>query len=586
MRYWACTLSCQLILGLFAPQALLAQVATTVNGADANTNTNATLNINGGTINLGGGGSIGGGSVGGGGGGTSLAGGGTILSGSSVPPISSGSSIPPISQGGSIPSPNATAAPVPVAAPVVSNVAPATPVLPVTSVTPVLSAIYPINSATMPPAMPQQVSPLSSIAPLVNITAVTNSAMNSAMTSSVGFALPATSVPLSPLGSYLSPNTKTPPPTNGHSPAVSDSSSPAGRKPTAESAQQNYSQTSIAYIDNGEFSTSFLDSALPALEEKNTSDSIVYAEITQSSADPAGVYSPKLVSINWNTNQVVDPTGFDGVAKMDDVAGIIQPANYDGQPLVNGLPEEQMLPGTELLPSEGGNDFGRHYLSSTSTENSDSPLVLVGTLGKSAAVPIIPDELMRPGFWFSPQATVSAADSRSCNLHNGSILIYPESDFEVRTLHVTVKVQEGAACIVSVSGKITRVLNLASTSSDSVSICVNQHRLASRPGQEICIMHSESLKAAQILMASEPLARRGVSISNWSGKVYKSSNDFSILDALRRHHLLQQVRRDDSNKAAQLFQQICKTAAAISLTRDVSRGAYSSSAVSSLAEAE
>ncbi len=160
-------------------------------------------------------------------------------------------------------------------------------------------------------------------------------------------------------------------------------------------------------------------------------------------------------------------------------------------------------------------------------------------------------------------------------LVKGTVLTSGVNKLTIDTEHAAVVAKAGTAVLISTNGGFTQVLNLLDRAKGDVNIIADMHSYSPGPGRAVGIVSGASKTEAVKLVCKERLARRKMQILDVSNNTQLVTNDFSVLDALQRISLLSNLRKSPVASDQQLFSNMVKIAAALSMTTDRSRGSYS-----------
>ncbi|HEY9870912.1 MAG TPA: hypothetical protein V6D08_17235, partial [Candidatus Obscuribacterales bacterium] len=174
-----------------------------------------------------------------------------------------------------------------------------------------------------------------------------------------------------------------------------------------------------------------------------------------------------------------------------------------------------------------------------------------------------------------PGVNIAEVGPAQYYLSDGTVLLHPDRDVVIYTDNGDALIEAGSAAIISADVDITRVLNLSDHRPHGVHLVMNGQDAKLAPGYEASFTRGGKINARQLVLAQR-LGRRDMRIMRMGENQYAVLNEFSVTDALIRHPLLQEARRSGAASDKRLIAEVQKTAAVISVSRDRTRGMYSS----------
>ncbi|MBY0547036.1 MAG: hypothetical protein K2W95_07065 [Candidatus Obscuribacterales bacterium] len=156
-------------------------------------------------------------------------------------------------------------------------------------------------------------------------------------------------------------------------------------------------------------------------------------------------------------------------------------------------------------------------------------------------------------------------------LKKGATLMMVTAPTRVKTPHATVFLKPGSIVLLSAASELSRVRDLSDRKSKSVQIQVGNNVFPLIAGSEASITRSK--RDAMAMVLSDGIARRNFrQVTSHGAQVIV--NEFSLLDALASHPVMDDIRYAQDQAARQITGTILKTAAAIAIVIDRQRGPY------------
>ncbi len=186
-------------------------------------------------------------------------------------------------------------------------------------------------------------------------------------------------------------------------------------------------------------------------------------------------------------------------------------------------------------------------------------------------VATVAPSLSPPGFTVGRRARLSQAGENVYTLDLGSVIVNVRNKLAINTPHAGIIANVGSIVLVSVGSKITRVRDLSDRNKDAISILIGKHVLTLFPGKEAAVV--DTTRDPLPVVFADGLSRRGYRVVAVD-RMRVVTNDFSILDALIKHPLLQDLRHSPAKGDIATVSEIMKTAAVINWMFDRYKGPY------------
>lgn len=175
--------------------------------------------------------------------------------------------------------------------------------------------------------------------------------------------------------------------------------------------------------------------------------------------------------------------------------------------------------------------------------------------------------------WSVANSLIEKANHR-IDLKCGTVLLHSNKTQTVDTPHASILVKAGTVAVVTTSDEATQVFDLSDTRVGDVAVTIPGKAIYHLgPGKEVTIALGDCDPFDS--MTADGIGRRNVHVEELTEEnLVVVTNDFSILHALLKHPVFNQMQQSSAPEERNLLDKALKTAAALSLTVDRTRGAY------------
>ncbi len=166
----------------------------------------------------------------------------------------------------------------------------------------------------------------------------------------------------------------------------------------------------------------------------------------------------------------------------------------------------------------------------------------------------------------SPDARLSRISDDSYSLESGSVLIHKYKPVHLRTPHAEIFVQKHAVALVTVDPSVTHVLDLYDWRVGSIKVSIGKRTKSLGPGAEASVVVADDQTQAQQYVLHDGFRRRRMKCTPLGDHHFYITDECSIIDAVLKQPLLGQLKNSASKSDRTVFDEIVKTAAAMSTT--------------------
>lgn len=164
----------------------------------------------------------------------------------------------------------------------------------------------------------------------------------------------------------------------------------------------------------------------------------------------------------------------------------------------------------------------------------------------------------------STDAKLSIISGGRYMLDGGSVLVHKRKPVQLQTPHGEVSIQSHAAALVSVDSEVTRVIDLFDWRIGCIKVSAGKSTKSLGPGSEMALVIAQSPEEAQHLVLSDGLRRRKVKTVDMGQRHFAVASELSLVDAILKQPLLNQLRKSPNKDDKAVYEEIIKTAAALS----------------------